>query len=316
MIGRAQLARCRRGVRIVNVARGGVIDEVALCEGLQSGQVGGAALDVFESEPPTGSPLIDIDTVVVTPHLGASTREAQEKVASRIAEQVAAYLKEGTVANAVNVEGVDPAMVPAIQPYRVLCERLGGLLSSLGGAPVSEVVLEYSGAVLEYPTTPLTASFLKGLLQGKLSDPVNAVNAAILAREAGIKVQETRSEDAHDFAALIQASLKGGSATRSVAGTLFGKRDPRLVRIDEFQLDAIPEGAMLIVSNDDRPGMVGLIGAVLGEAKVNIAYMSLGRDRSGGRAVAVLNLDSPLPQPLRQAIAAIDGVLWVEHVTL
>jgi D-3-phosphoglycerate dehydrogenase len=316
MIGREQLARCRRGVRIVNVARGGVIDEAALCEGLQSGQVGGAALDVFESEPPSGSPLIDIDTVVVTPHLGASTREAQEKVASRIAEQVAAYLKEGTVANAVNVEGVDPAMVPAIQPYRVLCERLGGLLSSLGGAPVSEVVLEYSGAVLEYPTTPLTASFLKGLLQGKLSDPVNAVNAAILAREAGIKVQETRSEDAHDFAALIQASLKGGSATRSVAGTLFGKRDPRLVRIDEFQLDAIPEGAMLIVSNDDRPGMVGLIGAVLGEAKVNIAYMSLGRDRSGGRAVAVLNLDSPLPQALRQAITAIDGVLWVEHVTL
>jgi D-3-phosphoglycerate dehydrogenase len=316
LIGREQLARCRRGVRIVNVARGGVIDEAALCEALQSGQVGGAALDVFEAEPPAGSPLMEIDSLVMTPHLGASTREAQEKVAARIAEQVAAFLKEGTVANAVNMEGVDPSIVPAMQPYRVLCERLGGLLSSLGSGPVAEVMLEYSGTVLEYPTTPLTASFLKGFLQRKLSDPVNAINASILAKEAGIKVQETRSDDSQDFAALVCATLKGGAGTRSVAGTLFGKRDPRLVRIDEFQLDAIPAGAMLIVSNDDRPGMVGRIGAVLGDAKVNIAYMSLGRDRSGGRAVAVLNLDSPLPDPLRQAIAAIDGVLWVEHVTL
>jgi D-3-phosphoglycerate dehydrogenase len=316
LISREHLARCRRGVRIINVARGGIIDEAALLEALQDGRVGGAALDVFESEPPTGSPLIGLDTVVLTPHLGASTREAQEKVATRIAEQVAAFLKDGTVANAVNVEGIDPAIVPAIQPYRVLCERLGGLLASLGGAPAPEVLLEYSGAVLAYPTAPLTASFLKGLLQGRLSDPVNAVNAAILAREAGINVRETRSEDADDFAALVRASLKGAAGTRSVAGTLFGKRDPRLVAIDEFLLDAIPEGSMLIVSNDDRPGMVGRIGAVLGDAKVNIAYMSLGRDRSGGRAVAVLNLDSPLPLPLRRAIAAIDGVLWVEHVTL
>ena len=178
------------------------------------------------------------------------------------------------------------------------------------------MVLEYSGTVLDYPTRPLTASFLKGFLQRKLSDPINPVNALIVAREAGIKVLETRSEDSQDFAALVCATLKGKEGSHSVAGTLFGKRNPRLVRIDEFHLDAIPEGAMLLVSNDDRPGMVGRIGSVLGEAKVNIAYMSLGRDRSGGRALAVLNLDSPLPQPIRDAISAVDGVLWVEHVTL
>jgi D-3-phosphoglycerate dehydrogenase len=317
LIGAEQLRRCRRGVRIVNVARGGVLDEAALVEALRSGQVAGAALDVFEQEPPAGSPLLAIETAVLTPHLGASTQEAQEKVAARIAEQIAAYLRDGLIVNAVNVEGIDPRLLPVIQPYRDLCERLGRLLSSLCRQPVAEVLLEYSGAVLECPTRYLTASFLKGFLQGRLSDPVNPVNALVLAKEAGIRLQETRAAEPQDFTALIAATLRGrDGAPRSAAGALFGKREPRLVRLDEYHLDAIPDGAMLIVSNDDRPGMVGRIGTALGDAGINIAYLSLGRDRSGGRAIAIFNLDSPLGDAGLRSIAAIDGVLWVERVTL
>jgi len=257
-----------------------------------------------------------MDSVVLTPHLGASTREAQEKVAARIAEQIATYLRDGTIIGAVNAESVDPRVVPAMLPYRDLCERLGRLLSALGRGPYAEVVLEFSGAVNEYPTRPLTAAFLKGFLEQKLSDPVNPVNALLLAREAGIRVQETRAGESQDFTALVSATLRGPGGSRSAAGTLFGKRDPRLTRIDEFQLDAMPQGPMLIASNDDRPGMVGRIGTLLGDAGVNIAYMSMGRDRSGGRAIVVLNLDSPIPDPLLKSIAAADGVLWAEQVHL
>jgi len=316
LIGRERLRLCRPGIRIINVARGGILDEEALVEALQAGRVAGAALDVYEREPPTGSPLLQLDSVVLTPHLGGSTREAQEKVAARIAEQIAAYLRDGTVTNAVNVEGVDPRLVPAMLPYRDLCGRLGRFLSALGPGSYAEVVLEYAGSVNDYPTRPLTSAFLKGLLEGKLSDPINPVNALVLAREAGIRVQETRAGESRDFTALVSATLRGPAGDRSAAGTLFGKRDPRLTRIDEFQIDAMPQGAMLIVSNDDRPGMVGRIGTLLGNAGVNIAYMSLGRDRSGGRAIAVLNLDSPLPKPLLREISALDGVLWAELITL
>ncbi|HKN46454.1 MAG TPA: phosphoglycerate dehydrogenase [Candidatus Polarisedimenticolia bacterium] len=316
LLGREALERCRPGVRIINVARGGIIDESALVEALLSGHVAGAALDVFESEPPAGSPLLGLDSVVLTPHLGASTQEAQEKVAARIAEQIAGYLKDGLVVNAVNLEGIDPKILPALQPYRDLCERLGRLLSALGHGPVAELAMEYSGTVLEYPTRPLTASFLKGFLQGKLSDPVNPINAALLARESGIRVLETRAAEPQDFSALVTATRRGRDGARSAAGTLFGKRDPRLVRLDAYHLDAIPQGPMLIVSNDDRPGMVGRIGTALGDAGVNIAYLSLGRDRSGGRAIAILNLDSPISDDVLRQIAAIDGVLTAERVTL
>jgi D-3-phosphoglycerate dehydrogenase len=316
LLDQDRIARCRKGVRIVNVARGGVVDEGALVEALKSGQVAGAALDVFEHEPPTGSPLLGLDNVVLTPHLGASTQEAQEKVAARIAEQVAAYLKDGTVTNAVNAEGVDARSAPALAPYRDLCERLGRLLSALAHGPFSEVTLESCGAVNEFPLRALTASFLKGLLDQKLSDPVNAVNALFLAKEAGIRVLETRAGESQDFNALVVATLRGPQGTHSASGTLFGKRDPRLVRIDDFQIDAWPSGPMLLVSNDDRPGMVGRIGTVLGEAGVNIAYMSLGRDRSGGRALAVLNLDAPLPDPPLRRLSSLEGVLWAERVQL
>src|SRR6266571_1675131 len=316
LIGRAQLLRCRPGVRIVNVARGGILDEGALVEAIREGRVAGAALDVFETEPPAGSPLLSLDAVILTPHLGASTQEAQEKVAARIAEQIAAFLKEGLVVNAVNMDGIDPKILPALKPYRDLCERLGRLLSALGRGPVAEIAVEYSGAVLEYPTRPLTASFLKGFLEGKLSDPVNPVNAGMLAKEAGIRVHETRAAEPQDFSALIGATVRGRDATRAAAGALFGKREPRLVRLDEYHLDAIPQGPMLIVSNDDRPGMVGRIGTALGDAGVNIAYLSLGRDRSGGRAIAIFNLDSPVTDAVLQSIGSIDGVLSAERVTL
>ena len=308
LLGREALERCRPGVRIINVARGGIIDESALVEALLSGHVAGAALDVFESEPPAGSSLLGLDSVVLTPHLGASTQEAQEKVAARIAEQIAGYLKDGLVVNAVNLEGIDPKILSHAPAFAAEM--------ALGHGPVAELAMEYSGTVLEYPTRPLTASFLKGFLQGKLSDPVNPINAALLARESGIRVLETRAAEPQDFSALVTATRRGRDGARSAAGTLFGKRDPRLVRLDAYHLDAIPQGPMLIVSNDDRPGMVGRIGTALGDAGVNIAYLSLGRDRSGGRAIAILNLDSPISDDVLRQIAAIDGVLTAERVTL
>ena len=316
LLNRDRIGRCRKGVRIVNVARGGVIDEAALVEAIQAGHVAGAALDVFEHEPPKGSPLLGLDAVVLTPHLGASTQEAQEKVAARIAEQVVAFLKEGTVTNAVNAEGVDARSAPALVPYRDLCERLGRLLAALGRGPFNELALESCGAVNEFPLRALTASFLKGFLEGRLSDPVNTVNALMLARESGLRVLETRAGESRDFTALVTATLRGPQGDRSAAGTLFGRRDPRLVRLDEFQIDALPAGPMLLVSNDDRPGMIGRIGTLLGGAGINIAYLSLGRDRSGGRAVAVFNLDAPLPDAPLQRIAALEGVLWAERVQL
>jgi D-3-phosphoglycerate dehydrogenase len=316
LIGEAAIAKMKKTAVVMNVGRGPVIDEAALIPALQAGRIRGAALDVFEHEPPTGSPLLALDNVVLTPHLGASTQEAQEKVAVRIAEQIAAYLKDGTVTNAVNAEGVDARVAPALAPYRDLCERLGRLLSALGRGPFEEITLESSGAVNEFPMRALTASFLKGFLEGKLSDPVNAVNSLMRARESGIRVLESRAGDSPDFTALVTATLRGPNGARSAAGTLFGKRHPRLVRIDEFQIDALPAGPMLLVSNDDRPGMVGRIGSMLGAAGANIAYMSLGRDRSGGRAVAVLNLDAPLPEKLRREISGLDGVLWAETVSL
>ncbi len=252
LVGRDQLLRCRKGVRVLNVARGGIIDETALCEALKSGHVAGAALDVFEHEPPVGSPLLALDSVILTPHLGASTQEAQEKVAVRIAEQIAAYLKDNLVINAVNVEGIDPRLFPALAPYRDLCERLGKLLSSLARGPVTEVALEYSGSVQEYPMRPLTASFLKGFLQTKLSDPVNVVNAHVLARDAGIRVLETRAAEPHQ--PLDQLRLEAETVLRHNDAVLleaaFHDTRVTLLHLRHISEDGGALFVLLVVSNE------------------------------------------------------------------
>jgi D-3-phosphoglycerate dehydrogenase len=317
LVGAAELERCKPGVRMINCARGGILDEEALRKALGEGRVAGAALDVFEKEPPgAGHPLLGMDAVVATPHLGASTFEAQEKVAVRIAEQMVAYLERGSVAGAVNVDPLEPELLRILGPWLDLAERLGRLQSRMAPSAAGEVTVEFSGALLSHPLSPLKAAFLQGCLQGVVTEPLNRVNAPLLAREMGLKVQEVRASEATDYTSLITTRLRAGSYQRTIAGTLFGLRNLRIVRLDDYDFDAVPSGDMLICSNDDRPGMVGSLGSLLGAAGVNIAQLSLGRDRSGGRAIAILNLDSPVGSDLLEEIRALRGIHWAEQVSL
>ncbi len=317
LIGAAELERCKKGVRIVNCARGGIVDEAALAQAIRDGKVAGAALDVYEKEPPGAAhPLVGLDAVVATPHLGASTFEAQEKVAIRIADQIVAFLERGSVAGAVNLDPVEPEVLRAIGPWMDLAERLGRLQSRMSSAGADEVTVEIGGALLDHPVSLLTASFLKGCLEGIVTSPLNRVNAPVLAKEMGLKIQEVRATDAGDYASLITTRIRAGGSQRTLAGTLFGRKEPRIVRLDDYAFDALPEGEMLLCSNDDRPGMVGSLGTLLGEAGINIAHLSLGRDRTGGRAIAIFNLDSPVGADLLARIRGLRGILWAEQVSL
>ncbi|HEU5179267.1 MAG TPA: phosphoglycerate dehydrogenase [Candidatus Polarisedimenticolia bacterium] len=317
LLGAETLQRCKPGIRIVNCARGGIVDEAALARALDQGKVAGAALDVFEKEPPASShPLAARDEVVATPHLGASTVEAQEKVAVRIAEQMIAYLQRGSVAGAVNADAIEPEVFRVIAPWIELSEKLGRFQARLAPAAARDLTVELSGALLEHPVTLLVAAVLKGFLEGVVTQPVNLINAPLLAREMGIRVQEVRASDPSDYTSLVATRVTTASGDRTIAGTLFGKHEARLVRLDEFRFDAVPAGEMLICSNDDRPGMVGVLGTLLGQAAINIASLSLGRDHTGGKAIAIFNLDSPVSPDLLERIRSLSGILWAESVRL
>ena len=317
LLGAEELRRCKPGIRIVNCARGGIVDEAALLRALEDGSVAGAGLDVFEKEPPpAGDPLAARDEVVATPHLGASTVEAQEKVAVRIAEQMLSYLQRGSVAGAVNVDPIEPEVFRAIAPWLELSEKLGRFQARLAPAAAREMTVEFSGALLEHPVQLLLAAVLKGFLEDVVTQPVNLINAPVLAREMGMRVHEVRASDPADYTSLVCTRLTTASGDRTLAGTLFGKREARLVRLDEFRFDAVPAGEMLICSNDDRPGMVGILGTLLGEAGVNIASLSLGRDHTGGKAIAIFNLDSSIGAGLLEKIRSLSGILWAETVRL
>jgi D-3-phosphoglycerate dehydrogenase / 2-oxoglutarate reductase len=317
LVSAAELRHCKPGLRLVNCARGGIVDEAALSEAIREGRVAGAALDVYEKEPPgPGHPLVPLPQVVATPHLGASTLEAQEKVAVRIAEQMVSFLQRGSVAGAVNVDPIEPEVLRSLGPWLDLAERLGRLQARMAPAPAGEVTVEFSGALLDQPLAPLSAAFLKGCLEGVVTEPLNRVNAPVLARDMGLKVQQVQASQATDYVALITTRLKAGEYQRTIAGTLFGRKDLRIVRLDDYDFDAVPSGEMLICSNDDRPGMVGNLGTLLGEAGINIAQLSLGRDRTGGRAIAILNLDSPVGMDVLDRIRALRGIHWASRVSL
>ncbi len=316
LVGDAQLASCKPGVRIVNCARGGIVDEKALARHLASGHVAGAALDVYEQEPPRDLLFRDSESVVMTPHLAASTAEAQEKVAVVIAEQVCDYLRDGTARNAVNVTPMDPKVRERVAPWLELAEKLGRFQSQMVEGHLKQVTVEYSGEIPSEALPALTVAILKGYFERFLSGPVNAVNAAYIARERGIRLDEVRTSEPQDYINLITAVFETDAKRQAIAGTVFGRNLPRIVRLDGFRFDAMPQGEILLVSNDDRPGIVGMVGSLLGENRINIAYMSLGRDRAGGQAIAVINIDSPLPAPLADALRARPGILWVRTVSL
>jgi D-3-phosphoglycerate dehydrogenase len=311
LIGKDLLAKAKPGIRIINAARGGIIDEDALAEAIRSGHVAGAGIDVFAQEPCTSSPLFELDSVVVTPHLGASTAEAQDKAGVQIAEQVLLALAGDFVPYAVNVSAGEAS--ETVRPFLPLAERLGQVFASLldGLPPALEV--ECQGGLADHDTRILTLSALKGLFTTDAGgEPVSYVNAPQMAEERGLEVREVKTATAHDYVNLV--TLRGGG--HAVAGTLSGVRsEPRIVMVDDHDVDVPFARHMIVVRNDDRPGVVGQVGLALGEAGVNIADMALGRTRTGATAVMVLAVDQPLPAPAHEQLSAAPGILAVHAVS-
>jgi D-3-phosphoglycerate dehydrogenase len=306
----------KRGARLINCARGGIIDEAALYEALLTGQVAGAALDVFEREPPGDSPLVTHPAVLCTPHLGASTEEAQERVAVDIAQQLIDYLRYGSIRNAVNVYPLDAEMLRKVEPYLHLAELLGGFIVQMVEGGLREVAVRYSGEAAALEFKPITAALLTGLLKKSLPEHVNVVNAPHLAKERGIRVSETISSEVEDYSSLITVELTTDKSKRRVAGTLFGRKEARIVRVDDYRLEAVPSGYMLVFSNQDTPGVIGKIGTILGNNQINIAGMQLGRVAPHGMAVAVVNVDSTIPPPIMHEIRMLPNIFDATLVEL
>ena len=306
-------ARMKDGVMIINCARGGIVNESHLREAVISGKVAGAALDVFETEPPGATPLISLDRVICTPHLGASTKEAQTNVAVAIASQIINYFKNGTIIDAVNVPSVTGELLQKIGPYLSLAEQMGCLQAQLPQGPIKEVAIEYNGDFNGLDLSPVTTAVLKGLLTPIVKDDVNFVNAQALAKERGIKVTETNSRALADFLNLITVKTISSETTSSVSGTLFGKKDPRIVRINKFRLEMIASGHMALINNVDKPGSIGEIGLTLGRHNINIAKMQVGQEEDGDRNIIFLTTDTPI-QP--KVVDEMHALPLVKSVTI
>src|SRR5213082_1527932 len=316
ILNATRLAKTKRGVRIINCARGGLIDEQALTDAISSGHVAGAALDVFETEPlPPDSPLRKIPNLVLTPHLGASTAEAQESVGIEIAQSIRAALLEGTIRNAVNMPDLDAKTLSIIGPHLRFGEKLGRFLSQVAPRRADELKINYSGKVNELDTAPITRAVLKGFLQNAGGTDVNEVNAPAFAESLGLKVTETRLSAAGDYTDLVELSAAAEGKTVSVAGAFFGAT-PRIVSVNSRPVEARPHGVILVLENTDRPGIVGRIGTLLGEHNVNIATMSLSRNQAGGTALTILNLDNAPGEQLLQEIRASGDIHSAQVIQL
>ena len=316
MLNAERLAKTRRGVRIVNCARGGLIEETALVEALKSGQVAAAALDVFETEPlPADSPLRGIPNIVFTPHLGASTAEAQEGVGIEVAEQIRAALLHGEIRNAVNMPSIDAKTLAAVGPHLALGEKLGLFLSQIAAKRCDSLNINFSGKINEVDTTPITRAVLTGFLRAAGGGEVNIVNAPAFAQNLGLKVTESRESSVGDFAELIELTATGEGGWVSVAGTFFGST-PRIVKVNGRHIEARPEGVIFLFQNRDRPGIVGHVGMLMGRHGVNIAGMSLSRNEAGGEAMTVLNLDSVPGEALIKELTAEGDISSAQVVQL
>jgi D-3-phosphoglycerate dehydrogenase / 2-oxoglutarate reductase len=310
------IAQCKKGIRLINCARGGLIVEADLIAALKSKHVAAAAIDVFEKEPPAPDfELLKLPNVVLTPHLGASTNEAQESVGIEIAEAIHDFLAQGIVRNAVNAPNVDTRTLAVIRPYLQLGEKLGSALAQLAPKGLDTLLVTYSGKVTEVDTTPVTRTILKGLLTNAGGSEVNEINAPKLAKNCGLNYSETKASQIGDFTDFIRVEVAKGSEKYAISGTFFGPH-ARIVRINDFSLEAAPEGYLFIMENKDRPGIVGWIGSLLGKHKVNIASMSLSRTEPGSRALSVLNLDSAPEEDVLKEIAADPDIYSVKVVKL
>jgi D-3-phosphoglycerate dehydrogenase len=315
ILSRERLAQCKKGVRIVNCARGGLIDEVALKEALDSGQVAGAALDVFAEEPPAKDhPLFGTPNFICTPHLGASTTEAQVNVALQVAEQMADFLVNGGVTNALNMPSLSAEEAPKLRPYMALAEKLGSLVGQLAHGDLAKISIETEGAAAQLNNKPIVGAVLAGLMR-RYSSTVNMVNAPFLAKERGMQVREIRNEREGVYHTLVRVTVETSQGSRSVAGTLFSNGAPRLVEMFGISIEADLEGQMLYISNMDMPGFIGSVGAILGEANINIGTFHLGRREAGGEAILLLSVDTKVPQDLIDKICKVRNVKRVQPLS-
>jgi D-3-phosphoglycerate dehydrogenase len=316
LIDRTRLDGARDGIRIVNAARGELVDEDALAEALQSGKVAGAALDVFSEEPYAG-PLLELDNVIVTPHLGASTQEAQDRAGIIVAEQVAAALDGHLVTNAVNMPAVAVEDLEQLGPYLPLAAKLGALAVELAGGNPTRLDFQYFGQLAERATRLLTVAALNGIFQGRVDQPVNYVNAPLVARERGVEVREESSTASHDFTSLIAVTAFAAGEPHAVAGTVSGRgQRPRLVAALGYDLEVELDRLMLFAENDDRPGMIGALGRIVGEAGVNIANMAVSRNRREARALMALSVDSPVSDEVLDRLRSEPGFVGARFIRL
>ena len=311
ILSKENLAKTKKGVRIINCARGGLVDEAALKEALDSGQVGGAALDVFATEPAKESPLFGTPNFICTPHLGASTNEAQVNVALQVAEQMADYLVNGGVTNALNMPSLSAEEAPKLKPYMTLAQKLGSLVGQLAHDNLDNIAIEVEGAAAELNIKPITAAVLSGFMR-RFSDAVNMVNAPFLAKERGFDIREVRHDKAGAYHTLVRVTVNTAQGPRSVAGTLFANSEARLVEIFGISLEAELEGSMLYIVNEDAPGFIGRVGTALGEAGLNIGTFHLGRRSAGGEAVLLLSMDAAIPEAVLKQLASLPGVKTVK----
>jgi D-3-phosphoglycerate dehydrogenase len=314
MVNASSIDKMKKGVFLINCARGALINEADLLAALESGKVKGAALDVFPVEPPPAdTPYFRHSNVILTPHLGASTTEAQEKVAVLIAEQICDFLKKGTIRNSVNFPSVSAELLPSLKPYLELGEKLGAFHGQMLDAPLKELKVEYVGEVGKLATAPVTISVLKGLLQYQ-TEEVNLVNARMVAEERGVKVTEAKAARSEEYTSLVRVQVLTEKGDSSLAGTVFGTA-PRVVRINAFPIEADLSGGILMLENQDVPGVVGRVGTFLGERGINIAGLQLGRMQVGGTAVSLISVDNPVPEPVLKQLSKLPNITRAKYLT-
>ncbi|MEC3884303.1 phosphoglycerate dehydrogenase [Halobacillus litoralis] len=316
LINEEAISMMKTGARILNCARGGIVEENALFEAVQSGKIAGAALDVFEEEPATEHPLLSLPEVIATPHLGASTIEAQENVATDVSFDVLELLRGGTVKNPVNLPSVSSEMMEKLSPYFKLSERLGVFLSKVAEGTLERVNVYYSGELLEVDTMPLTRIAVKGILKRHIGERVNDVNAFKTASDKGITVNEQKSTQTKGFTNLITVEIETDQEKRSLAGTLLNGLGARIVQFDQYSIDVVPEGHLVVIRHTDQPGAIGRVGSLLAEHAINIATMQVGRTNEGGEAVMVLTVDRPVDGDCNEKLAQIADIKQVQCLTI
>ena len=316
IINAESISKMKKGAMLINCARGGIVNEEATYDALKSGHLGGAAFDVFITEPPGANPLMTLPNFICTPHLGASTVEAQDNVARDVAEQITAYLLHGTVKNAINVPSISSELMTVLRPYVTLLERMGSMQTQLADSAVIEANIQYSGTVTQYDTAPLTTSMLKGLLTPILKYDVNFVNAPYIASDRGIKVVESRSNTSDNFASLVKLTVKTLGGQNVISGTIFGKSLQRILRINNFYLEAIPEGHNLLIQNLNKPGVIGKIASTLGENKINISRMQVGEEKEKKENVIFLTTSDLVPDDVVKELCKLDHVMSARKIEL